>query len=197
MTQIPGSELEAVNLMLATIGESPIATLENSGNVDATLALQTLTEISTDVQSRGWHFNTDKNYPLFPQATPPYAVIVPPNTARIDRSRNTGDVDIAIRGGKLWNRKSHSFSFEGVGGILVDIVWILPFNDLPIQARRYVAVRAARVFQDRSIGSTTLHSFTSRDEEIALAGLRKFEAKTANRSLLNSSWSVARTLWRR
>lgn len=197
MSLIPATELDAVNLMLATIGESPVATLEQSGQVDAVTALSTLSEVSAEIQSRGWHFNTDKAYPLYRTAHAPYEIATPPNAARIDPAGASAHLDLAVRGGKLWDRRRHSFSFPDLPKVLVDIVWVLPFAETPQPARRFIAIRAARVFQDRVVGAGQLHGFTERDEARAEAGLRKYEAKTARRSILNSSHAVMRVLNRR
>ncbi|MCI4664218.1 MAG: hypothetical protein MRY74_05810 [Neomegalonema sp.] len=197
MSLIPATELDAVNLMLATIGESPVATLEQSGQVDAVTAQRTLGEISAEVQSRGWHFNTDKAYPLYAQAHAPYEIAIPANAARIDPAGASAHLDLAVRGGKLWDRRRHSFSFAGAPKVLVDIVWVLPFAEMPQPARRFAAIRAARVFQDRVVGAGQLHGFTEKDERRAEAGLRKYEAKTAQRSFLNASHAVMRVLNRR
>lgn len=197
MTLIPTSELEAVNLMLATIGESPVSTLVQSGQVDAVIAHQTLTETSIDIQSRGWRFNTDKGYPLKREAAAPWHIPAPANAARIDLVGADSHLDLTVRGGKLWDRRGHTFSFPEREEVRADVVWLLAFGELPQAARRYIAVKAARIFQDRVVGSSTINRFTRRDEEMAEAGLRKFEAKTAKRSLLNANWAVARILHRR
>mgnify|MGYP001400660828 CR=1 FL=1 len=54
------TKLEAVNLMLSTIGEAPVNSL-TSGLVDAELAETILASVSKAVQSEGWNFNTEKN----------------------------------------------------------------------------------------------------------------------------------------
>lgn len=197
MSLIPATELDAVNLMLATIGESPVATLDQSGQVDAVTAQSTLAEIATDIQARGWHFNTDKNYPLYAQAYAPHEIAAPANAARIDPVGASAHLDLAVRGGKLWDRRRHSFSFPDMPKVMVDIVWVLPFIEMPQPARRYAAIRAARVFLDRVVGAGQLHGFTAKDEARAEAGLRKYEAKTSKRSFLTSSNAVMRILNRR
>ena len=53
------TELEAVNVMLAAIGEAPINSLTGTLPVDARIAQTTLNETNKDVQSEGWHFNTE------------------------------------------------------------------------------------------------------------------------------------------
>lgn len=196
-TLIPATELDAVNLMLAAIGESPIASLQQSGQVDAVIARQTLIEASTDVQSRGWHFNTDKAYPLRREGQAPFAIPVPANAARIDPVGADAALDLTVRGGRLWDRRAHTASFPDRDKVLVDIVWVLPFDELPPPARRLVATRAARIFADRVVGEAALHGFTLADEEAAQRAMRKFEAKTAKRSVLNAGHAVFRVLDRR
>lgn len=197
MSLVPATELDAVNLMLATIGESPVATLEQSGQVDAVTAQSTLSEVSAEIQARGWHFNTDKAYPLYASADAPHEIAVPANAARVDPAGPSAHLDLAVRGNRLWDRRRHSFAFPDQPIVRVDIVWALPFADMPQPARRFAAIRAARVFQDRVVGAGNLHAFTEKDEARAEAALRKYEAKTARRSILNSSHAVMRVLNRR
>ena len=45
-------------LILSTIGEAPLNSLSGSLPVDGTVAKNVLSEISREVQSAGWHFNT-------------------------------------------------------------------------------------------------------------------------------------------
>ena len=52
------TELEAVNTLLHTIGEAPVNSLTGTLPIDATLANNTLSEVSREVQSAGWHWNT-------------------------------------------------------------------------------------------------------------------------------------------
>ena len=51
------TELEAVNILLTTIGEAPVNTLTGNQVTDVTVATQVLLEISREIQSQGWHFN--------------------------------------------------------------------------------------------------------------------------------------------
>ena len=53
------TELEAVNTMLSMIGEAPVNSLTGTLPLDATIAKNTLTEISREVQAAGWHYNTE------------------------------------------------------------------------------------------------------------------------------------------
>ena len=60
MANATTTELEAVNIMLSSIGEAPVNSL-SSGLVDAELAQTTLHNVSREVQAAGWSFNTEYN----------------------------------------------------------------------------------------------------------------------------------------
>ena len=57
-TTTRSTELEAVNVILSTIGEAPLNSLSGSLPVDGTVAKNVLSEVAREVQSAGWHFNT-------------------------------------------------------------------------------------------------------------------------------------------
>ena len=59
MTVAATTELEAINIMLAAIGEAPINSLTGTLPSDVRIAQDTLTEVNKEVQSEGWSFNTE------------------------------------------------------------------------------------------------------------------------------------------
>lgn len=189
----PTTELEAVNLMLSVIGESPLSNLTDITVVDAVLARQVLSEVSRAVQSKGWHFNTEAAFPLMPDATTK-EIKVPPNCLRVVTVTPDYQVDAVHRGTRLYDRQNHTYEFSKT--IKVDMVVVLPFDEMPETARHYIAVRAARVFQGRTVGSDTLYAFTDKDEKDALVALKKAEGVTGKHNMLTDSYSVSRILQR-
>lgn len=187
------SELDAVNVMLGTIGESPINSLDAAtGVVDAVTARAILSEVSVQVQEEGWHFNTDYEFVLTP-ALGTKEIYVAANTIEVDASAyDRNDIDVAIRGNRLYDRKNKTYQFEQ--SIKADLTILLEFNELPQAARHYITIRAARVFQQRVIGSDTLGSFTEKDEARALRSMRRYESKTADYNILTGNYSVMRTI---
>ena len=186
------SELDAVNIMLGTIGESPISSLDAStGVADAVIARQILSEVAIQVQEEGWHFNVDTNFILTPSSDTG-EIYLPANCLEVDTSGPDVQMDVAMRGRKLYDRTNHTFVFSK--SITTDLVLMLEFEELPQAARHYVTVRAARVFQQRVVGSDTLGTFTERDEVRARTALKRFEAKTADYNILTSNYSVMRVL---
>lgn len=194
MTLNTTTKLDAVNSMLFTIGESPVNTLEGGNVVDAVTAEQTLDTVSREVQSEGWAFNTEKHYPLTRQAFSPYVIYVPDTALHCDPSDKAAN--IVVRGNRLYDLDNHTFNFPDTPSIECDIVWLFPFEDLPETARRYITIRAARVFQAGAVGSDTLYSFTERDEYQARARFRKSNSRVRDKNLLTANRSVARIIAR-
>ena len=179
------TELEAVNILLTTIGEAPVNTLTGNQVTDVTIANQVINEVSREVQSMGWHFNTEYNVPLTPDIS--NQLPSPANVARIDSK----DYDIVIRENKLFNLLDRTYTFNSK--ILADIVYFQDFLVLPEIAKKYVTARAARIYADRMINSSTINQMTSRDEEKALMDLKAYEGDTADYNMMDN-YSVARVL---
>ena len=172
------TELEAVNVLLTTIGEAPVNTLTGNQVTDVTIARQVLNEVSREVQSQGWYFNTENGVTLTPDNNK--HILPPADTARID----SRDYNIVIREDKLFDLDD--FSYEFGGSIKVNIVYYQDFSVLPDAAKRYIAARAARIYADRLLNSETIHAMTLRDEQKALVDLRQFEEETADYTMMDS-----------
>jgi hypothetical protein len=63
------TELEAVNAMLASIGEAPIASLDSATAADVQTAISLLRNTTREVQARGWRFNTEFGFQIAPFLT--------------------------------------------------------------------------------------------------------------------------------
>jgi len=193
----PTTELDAINTMLSVIGEAPVNSLEGDLPADAEMAKHILGEVSREVQAKGWYFNTEYNYPLSPNENG--EIVLPNNAVHVDISLDlNGGLEAVPRGQRLYNLIDHSFIFTGK--VYVDIVFLLPFEQLPQAARHYITIRAARKFHDRVVGSGTLHDFAVKDELDALTRLQHEDSRLADRSIFGrnilSGWNVARTIGR-
>ena len=67
-----------------------------------------------------------------------------------------------------------------------EVVYLLDFSKIPEQAKRYITIRSARVFHDRTLGANTLHKFSQEDEKQALSILRNAEAKTGDWTIFDT-----------
>lgn len=190
-TQLLTTELDAVNAMLAAIGEAPVNTLTQPGLTDATLAYSILQYVCRECQSVGWQFNNEEEVPL--AIDPNGFVNLPSNTLRVSiadtmRSR----YEVVQRGMRLYDKRNHTFVFTQT--IKVDITYLLTFEDMPEAARRYVALRSARQFLDKTVGSSELHGFSEEDEMAALGVLKEFEGDTGDYDMLTGSYDVYRVI---
>ena len=179
------TELEAVNVLLTTIGEAPVNTLDGNQVTDVSIAKQVRNEVSREVQAQGWHFNTEQNVPLTPDTLG--NIVIPADTARIDAR----DFNVVVRENKLFNLTDRTFAF--VSKILVDIIYYQDFANLPQQAKNYITTRAARIFADRTLNSESIHKMTSRDEQRALIDLKEMEGDTGDFNMMDS-YSVSRVM---
>lgn len=191
MITTPSTELDAINEMLTTIGESPVSTVDDNGVVDAAIARQILTSVNRSVQSKGWHFNTERNYKISP-SYPLKELVLSPDVLQIDTVREDFDKNLVQRGNRLYDVENHTYKFDEP--VHVDMVVNLEFDVLPEAARYYISIRAARIFQERTLGSTTLSGFSERDEIMAKVALEEAVGETADANILTDSWAVARVL---
>ena len=186
------TKLEAVNTMISVIGEAPINTLTGvSLPISAIQAQAALEETSRAIQSEGWHCNTEHEYELTPDAVTK-KITLPQNTLRFDLDPLLyTSVDPVQRGLKLYDRKNHTEQWDS--SVKGTITFELEFEDLPEQIRHYVAVKAARVFANRFIGTREIEGFTLRDEVEAKARAIDSDSENADRTIFDS-YSVLRVL---
>lgn len=170
------TELAAVNIMLETIGESPVASLVDSGLVDVTIAQGILNDTIRQVQEEGWHFNTDEEYELTPDVDD--HINLPSNTLRVSLAPTYRNLDVTQRGTKLYDRENHTDEFDDK--LKVNLVLLLVWDDLPQAARWYITVKAARRFQNKSQMSDTIYKFSKEDENDARDKLLKADEKDAD-----------------
>lgn len=175
------TELEAVNIMLAAIGEAPVNTLTGTLPVDVRLAQTTLEEVNKEVQTEGWSFNTEINVELTRDGSKHIALssnvlIVDPNI------HDHPDVDAIQIGLKLYDRKEHTYEFDD--DLKCTVVYFRTFNDIPEPAKRYINIKAARIFVDRLVSDEGLRTYTQQDEVRARSILMETDLSNADHNIL-------------
>jgi hypothetical protein len=188
------SELEAVNLMLMTIGEYKVNDLTNlAGRSDAAIARDILTNTSRQVQSKGWTFNTTFDVVMKPKSN--QMIELDGDVLRIDTTNTVREStkDIVERANKLYDRQNNTFLFTE--NVTVDYVTYFTFQDLPEAARRYIAIKSARIFHDRVVGSGELHRFFQEDEAQAWTELLEYESNVGDYNIFDT-YSVYRVVER-
>jgi len=181
-TLAPTSKLDAVNSILLGIGEAPVNTL-GSGLQEAEIAEVTLDNINREVQTLGWHFNTEVRYTL--GKTEAGIINLPANCLKVDTTTVLRDynTDVVERSRKLYDRVKNTFIFTT--DIETDIVVLLDFEDIPEAARRYITLKAARKYQENIIGSPVLSRLQADEEMLSLMALREAEAEAGDYTIFD------------
>ena len=195
----PTTELAAINTMLSGIGEAPVNSLADV-TADVSVARSVLAEVSREVQAEGWQWNTEDDYPLRPDASG--KIRLHPSVIRL-HFREPDDRQLILRGEEVYDRLNHTFTFPADTLFHVTLTSLLPFHQLPETCRRYVTLKALRVFQERVVGSTTLSSFQQRDEAMARAAMLAEERRADRPNMLRGTlpptwtWRPALTMLHR
>ena len=176
------SKLEAVNSMLGHIGESPVNSISdtNALPISAATAISVLDEVSRSVQAEGWHFNTELKVTLSPAGDG--TITLSDDILEVDTIDTS--IDIAQRGLSLFDRSNNTSVFSKA--LEVNLTRLLDFTSLPEAARRYITLRASRVFQGRIVGSRELEALIARDEYNARADLMDTEGNNSDRTIFDS-----------
>lgn len=193
----PTTELEAVNRLLGSIGQGPVNTLEVSGLPDVTTALSTLRETLKDVSTRGWSWNTDRNYTLTPTAEG--YLEIPTGTLEVDPETRTSGL-VQRRNPQtdrmsLYDPNEQTFEFDSA--VDVNIIWAFAFDDIPQVARTYIAIAAARRFQMDFASSDVIERYSQEMEDRAWAALMRVERRTRDANSFRSNREGRAMLQRR
>jgi hypothetical protein len=188
----PTTELQAVNLMLESIGETPVSSLTDAGLGDVAIAKNALSRVNREVQSRGWTWNSDYQYPLARDVD--NKIPVPVNALEVDTDGSSATIDVVVRGGYLWDRYNKRFTFDAA--VKCSIIWLFEYESLPEAARNYIAVLASRRFAKAVLGTEEASRLTLEDEMTAWAALVNNECRTGDANMLNDNYSAAQVLQR-
>ncbi len=184
LTQTPLSELDAVNVMLMSIGQSPVNTLTDTGIKDVEIARLILHNTSREVQDEGWEFNTDYAYEISPDGND--RILVPSNCLSIDPTYRSDDwvqrYDSTNSAQSMYDLNEQTFDRTKV--LKVDIVWFYAFSTLPQSARNYIAQLAGQKFQAKHVSSELLFKFEEADVNRARATLVRNSHRVKDRNIL-------------
>jgi len=187
MTTAATTELESINIMLAARGEAPVNSLTGTLPVDVKLAQSTLTEVNKEVQSEGWSFNTEIDVTLTRDGS--NHVSLGTDVIRVDpNTHDHTDIDAIQRGLKLYDRLNNKYEFTK--DLICTVVYFRSFDEIPEPARRYITIKAARIFVDRLVSDDGLRTYTQQDEIRARAILMETDLSNADHNLLRGDPSL-------
>ena len=182
------TELESVNIMLAAIGETPVNSLTGTLPVDVRLAQRTLAEVNKEVQSEGWSFNTEIDLTLSRDGSNNH-ISLAADVLRVDPNNHHHTKIDAIQSGlKLYDRLNNKYDFDE--DLICTVVFFRTFDEIPEPARRYITIKAARIFVDRLVSDDGLRTYTQQDEVRARAILMETDLANGDHNLLRGDPSL-------
>ena len=179
------TELEAINTLLSVIGEAPIDSLSDitvNEITDSALARKALNEVSRDVQSEGWSWNTDRGVQLNKDSTNEFKVAS--STLKVVFASN-GNMPYVMRGLRVYDRNRQTYDMSDVESLTASqVVTQLNWEDMPHAAQQYITIRAARIYSDRFLNSDAIYVYTSNDEQYARSMLIRSEEREGGDNML-------------
>jgi len=160
--------------------------VESQTNPDVAIALNTLREVSKEVQSEGWVFNKEYDYPLTPDSN--NEVIIANNILQIDlnetytQNRNR---DSVIREGKLYNKTAHSYTWTDEK-LYADIIWYFDWATIPNPIAAYIVARAATIVSSRLIGDVNQYQLLLQKESFTRTVALEYECNQGDYTFFGS-----------
>ena len=169
-------ELPAVNEILASVGQAPVTTLDQT-NPDVAIAYDTLTNVSREVQAEGWSFNTEEFYELTPDVNG--EVLIPNNVLQIDlHAEKDNQYEAIRRNGKLYEKVNHTYDWTTLTNwekVACDIVWFFDWVDLPRPIQDYIVARTAAIVSSRIVGDPQQYRMLQEKEMYNRAQAMEYE----------------------
>ena len=187
------TKLQAVNTLLSIIGEAPVNSLVPPLTGDTSLADSVIDEISKEVQGEGWSWNT-MMYDSIPIDANGHSTL-PSNTLAVRFNPvSYPSQRFVLRGIKLFDRVKNTYDLRASLGValtgttqsdlVAEIVEELAWDNIPETGKRYITIRAARIFSNRAVTSTSIEAYTQEDEANALKILKRTEDMAQNNNFI-------------
>ena len=174
------TEISSVNSILGCLGQSPVTVLDYD-NPEISVVARTLNEVSNQVQSEGWVFNTETDYPLVPNSD--NEIVYPQNVLQFDLSQSESpERDVVKRSGKLYDKNAHSYKFDRL--VCVDVVWKFDYEDLPHTFKQYITYRAARLVATKLTADPDLYKILQEQEGMTRAAVVEYECNQGDYNFL-------------
>jgi hypothetical protein len=171
------TKLLAINTMLTTIGESQTNTLTGTLPWEVDLAVSILDETVRELCLSKYVFNFEKEISIIPDGS--NRLLAASNYIQMEPA-DTGDTNEyvlrPITSGSttfmVYDITNKTSSFTSTKSF--NVTYLLDYEELPEAAKRFVTIRAARVYADRLMASAEVRAFTQVDEIEAKAKLEEY-----------------------
>ena len=177
------TELSAVNSILGAIGQSPVTSLVFD-NPEISFIYNLLRDSNVDIQSEGWHFNTENHVTYTPDSTTG-KIAIGNDILQMDitdgwRKRT---FDVVKRSGYLYDKYDHTDDWSDSSEVSLDITRLLSFEDIPPVFKRYIIARASRQAATQLVANPQLVQLLATRESYARAACMEYECNQGNHSI--------------
>lgn len=166
----PADELDAINDILASIGEAPVLTLGDSANVDVSNAQQILAKVNRQIQSKGWAFNIEEGAVLTPDVNTQLIPYLPSYIRLVGADATNVYIN---RSGYVYDTSNKTDLFSGA--ITVNLTQIRDYSEMPQCFRTYIITKASRQFNMRYFGDTSIEQILAEEEAEAYMACNEYE----------------------
>ena len=182
------TELSAVNSILGAIGQSPLTalTLNADGvfdNPEVSFIYNILRDSNVDVQNEGWHFNTERHVSYTPDSNGKIAIGDDILRMDVTDGWDKREFDVVKRNGNLYDKYDHTDDWSDVSEMLLDIVKLFTFTDLPMVFQRYIIYRASRLAATQLVVNAQLVQLLAQQEIAARAACVEYECNQGNHNM--------------
>ena len=173
------TELDVVNDMLATLGESPLNSIDEDHPLTAS-ALRVLRMVNLAEQAKEWWFNKEL-ITLTPDALSKF-IYTPADAISVDPVNTS--MNYVQRGRRLYNTATGSYEFDEP--VQCSLVRLLPFEDTPPLYQTYASVTCQIKFQKDYDGDVTKAQLLQKEWQIAWATFNAEHIRCVSANLLNT-----------
>ena len=160
--------------------------VETQTNPDVAIALNTLREVSREVQAEGWSFNKEYDYPITPDSN--NEVRISNDILQMDLNQTytqNMNRDSINRGGKLYDRTAHSYKWTDET-LYVDITWEMSWGSIPEPIQAFITARAASIVSSRIVGDPNQYQMLQQKEAFARSMALEYECNQGDYTFFGS-----------
>ena len=185
-TYATSSELDAVNSVLMSVGESPVNTLQTQ-SPEVAIAQNTLRQVAREVLAEGWVFNTEYEVKFPVDANK--QVLLSDAVLQVDANRfyHLDTYNVIRKDGKLYDRYEHKNTFDEESTMYLDVVWMYAFEDIPQSFRDYITAKAARIASNRMVADAEMAKPLEQDEIVARSVAIEYDTRQADYNVFNDN----------
>ena len=203
-TYATSSELDAVNSILMSVGESPVNTLETQ-SPEVAIAQTTLRQITREIQAEGWSFNSELAVKFIPDNNDQIELGDNILSVDINRYYHLDTYDVTMKSTtitvnnklqttrKLYDRyrsnEANADKFPDETAMYLDITYMYAFEDIPQPFKDYITAKACRIASNRMVSDEGANTILQQDEIVARALAIEYDTAQADYNVFNDGRS--------